>query len=185
MVKTETHTARTARFRRGGSALAALLAVALAVALGGSWLNSRAFGQLLTQIESGEITLTHYNADAGRLARDFAPSTATPSEFTALAARYKEIAAGTLQDVLVHEQQVQDVRLWPWDRDAVKARQRYIDHLAAWELELRAVSRGDPDSASASADINATFILLNTALADAIPLYERDYRARVADIGDD
>jgi hypothetical protein len=183
MTRIEMDSTRGKRPHPGRRLLLGLLVAGLVAGVAGSWLNSRAFGQLLTQIESGEVTMAHYNADTGRLVRNFSPSSAGRSEIEALATNYKAVAAGTLEDMLVSEQQVRDVRLWPWDRDAIKARERYLDHLAAWERHLRAVSTGE--ATSAKPDINATFTLVNAALSDAIPLYDRDYRLRVAEIAKD
>jgi hypothetical protein len=183
MAMSESDSSRGKRPHRGRRLLLGLLVAVLVAGVAGSWLNSRAFGQLLTQVESGEVTMAHYNADTGRLVRDLAPSTAGQSELAAFATNYKAVAAGTLEDVLVCEQRVRDVRLWPWDRDAIRARQRYLDHLAAWERHLRAVLRAE--ATTANPDINATFTLVNAALADAVPLYDRDYRARLTEIAKD
>jgi hypothetical protein len=179
----ELDSTRGRRPHRGRRLLLGLFVAGLVAGVAGSWLNSQAFGQLLTQIESSELAMAHYNADTRRLVRDLAPSTAGQSELAAFATDYKAVAAGTLEDVLVGEQRVRDVRLWPWDRDAIRARQRYFDHLAAWERHLRAVLRAE--ATTANPDINATFTLVNAALADAVPLYERDYRSRVAEIAQD
>ncbi|MBW3646824.1 MAG: hypothetical protein KY440_03475 [Actinobacteria bacterium] len=167
--------ARAGRLLR--TLIVALVALLLLLAAA-SWLNSRAFDQLLTAVEAGESVLGDFNTQAEALVR------AQPDEDAAHAYRQSAFwdSASNLADeartgLLVEQQHVRDVRIWPWDADAQRARDRYLDHLAAWERQLKGYA--DREQANEGAAIEATFTLLNDALADAVPLLGAEHEGRV------
>lgn len=168
------------RRRRIVGALALTVAAALLLVAVGTWLNSRAFGQLLAVAEDSEAALEGYNAEVSAVIRRFPGDVATEAQRTSARDGLKAAANETLTQVLIDRQEVRDVHLWPWDRDAIRARDRYLDHLAAWEKSLREVSSGDFDGSGA--EIRATFTLVSDALTDAVPLISSDYDSRVAEI---
>jgi hypothetical protein len=168
------------RLRPFAFGLVALLLVLAA----GSWLNSRAFGDLLDAVEAGEAVLEDFNGEAAALVRstpdeDAARANPQSAFWTAVSGLADEALIG----LIVQQQRVRDVRIWPWDRDAARARARYLDHLEAWEEQLRGY--GQREQAGEVAAIEATFTLLNDALAGAVPLLKSDYPGRVEAIAAD
>lgn len=166
---------------RAGRLLRPLIVALLALLLlltAASWLNSRAFGHLLTAVEAGESVLENFNTQGEALVR------AQPNEDAARAYQRSafwdsasDLADEALTGLFVERQHVRDVRIWPWDKDAQRARARYLDHLAAWERQLKGYA--DREQANEGAAIEATFTLLKDALEDAVPLLGADYEARV------
>lgn len=162
--------------------LAAAAVVLLLLLSLGAWLEGRSFGQLLDRIEASESVLERYNTESAAAVIGITAAS-PPRVRTAAVDRVRASAERALTEVLVDTQNVRDVRLWPWDRDAQRARERYVEHLAAWEKQLRGYTAGHFESTSA--EISATFSLVNDALTDAVPMISSDYKARVAEIGRD
>ncbi len=160
---------------------AAALLVLTALMMTGAWLNHRAFGQFLDSIEASEQVLVGYNEAISRVS-EHVPEFLTEDRRADLRRSLTTASDEALVRVLVNERQLRDLRIWPWDRDALRARERYLDHLEAWEKTLRDVSKGE--YGSGSPEIAATFELANNALADAVPLIENDYGERVAAIAE-
>ncbi len=161
-------------------AVATLLILA-AVVSAGVWLNHRAFSHLLDSIEASEQVLVDYNESVSRISRS-APAFLTDDARAGLRRSLTSASDDALVNVLIDQRRVRDLRIWPWDRDTLQARERYLDHLEAWEKKMRDVSKGVYDTGSP--EIEATFELTNDALTDAVPLIEGDYEERVAAIAE-
>lgn len=172
------------RTRRLLRAVVAVVVASLLLLAAGTWLNSRAFGELLTAVEAGETVLEDFNTQGEALVRSQPDEDAARAyQQSAFWTTASALAEDALQGLIVERQRVKDVRLWPWDSDAKRARARYLDHLAAWERQLRGYARRE--QANEGPAIEATFILVNDALTDAVPLLSGDYRERVEAIGAD
>lgn len=173
------HPERARRRRRLLVLFATVLVSVLLLTVLAAWLNSRAYGDLLNAVERSESMLSGYVNEVESF-ENTAPAGSSPQlrqlERQRNAAR---AAKEVLPDVLVEVQLVRDVQMWPWDRDAMQARDRYADHLAVWEEHLRAFSRGDFETADAVAEIRATETLAERALTGAVPVLDGDYASRV------